>query len=634
MPVERWLYAWRVRLRALLDRNRADRELDDELRHHVALEIEARCAQGVPPAEARRQALAVLGGLATTREEVRASRFGASIGEGLRDVRYGLRLLRRNPGFAAAAVLTLALAIGATTTVFSVVDAVLLQPPPFPDPERLVTLWQTDPASENRPVEAAPANFLDWRDRARSFAHLAASDPWAFDFTGAGEPEVLYGAKVTEGFFAALGTSAVHGRTFLPDEFRAGSQVVVLADGLWQRRFGGDADILGQSLVLDGEPHTVVGVLAPDFELRVERGRADRDLFAPRATGEWETSQRSGGWWYVIGRIRPDVTLAEAQAEMDAVAGRLAVEHPRTNTGVGARVIPLRAHQVETVRATLLLLWGAVVFVLLIACANVANLMLARSTHRAQEFAIRAALGGGPARLLRQLLTESIVIAALGGFGGLMLTAGALELIPALMPDDVPRLTRVAVNGRLLGFSAGLVLATAFLFGFAPVRQALRQDTTGLLAIGRRVGASFASHRLRRVLVTAEVALALVLLFGAGLLVQSFARLVSVDLGFAPDNTVALQVFLDSRIRVRGSRELLPGDASAHPRPAGRGGRRCRFFVSPRAGRPDDRDAVNAARPAVASGRRGAFHVRVPGDSRLPRSDAAPDQKRALVRRA
>ncbi|MCY4121895.1 MAG: ABC transporter permease [Acidobacteria bacterium] len=252
MPWERWLYAWRARLRALLDRGRADRELDDELQHHLAREIEVRRANGLPAAEARRQALAALGGLAPIREQVRASRFGAALGEGLRDVRYGLRLLRRHAGFTAATVLTLTLSIGATTAIFSVVDAVLLQPPSFSDPERLVTLWQTDPDDGNRPVAVGPADFLDWRDRARSFERVAAMDPWSLDFTGAGEPEILTGSLVTEGFFEMLGVNAVQGRTFLPEEYLPGSGVIVLTNGLWQRRFGGEEDIIGRSLVLEG----------------------------------------------------------------------------------------------------------------------------------------------------------------------------------------------------------------------------------------------------------------------------------------------------------------------------------------------------------------------------------------------
>ncbi len=539
MPLLRWVYAWRVRCRALLDRGRADRELDDELRDHVEREIAARCARGTPPAQARRQALAALGGLASARDRVRSVRFGALPEQALQDVRHGLRLLLRNPGFTAATVLTLTLGIGATTTVFSVVDAVLLQPPPFPDPGRLVTLWQTDPDS-GRPAEPAPANFLDWRAQATSFEHVAAIEPYSFDVTGTGRPEVLYAWAVTEGFFTLLGADAARGRTFRPEEYRPGSGVVVLTDGLWQRRFGRDAGIIGQSLILEGEPYTVVGVLAPDFEVGLERGRGARDIFVPKAIAEWETFSRGDGWWHVVARLRRGVSVSEAQAEMDTVAARLAADHPRTNGGVGARVIPLQARQVEAVRPTLLLLQGLVALVLLIACINVANLMLAHGARRASEFAVRTAVGGGRGRLLRQLLTESAVVSALGGLGGLLLAGWALDLIVGLMPADVPRAAEIAVNGRLLAFAAGLVVVTALAFGSAPAVHVLRQSAHGLLR-EQRTGAGGA--RLRRGLVAAEVALALVLLVGAGLLVQSFARVVNVDLGFTPANTVALQVF-------------------------------------------------------------------------------------------
>ena len=541
MAWEQWLYAWRARLRAFLYRDRANRELDDELQYHLALEIETRCTRGVPRAEARRQALAALGGLESTREHVRASRCGASLEAGLRDVRHGLRLLRRQPGFTAATVLTLALSIGATTAIFSFVDAVLLQPPPFPEPERLVTLWQTDPDDGNRPVPVGPADFLDWRDRVRSFERVAAIDPWSLDFTGAGEPEIFTGSLVTEGFFEMLGVNAVHGRTFLPEEYLPGSGVIVLTNGLWQRRFGGEADIIGRPLVLEGEPYTVIGVLGPDFELGLDR-RGERDFFLPKTFSEYETSSRGPGWWRVMGRLRSEVTLAEAQAEMDAVAARLAQEHPRTNADVGARVIPLQARQVQAVRPTLLLLQGAVLFVLLIACVNVANLMLARCTRRAPEFAVRMAVGGGRGRLLRQLLTENAVITALGGVGGFVFAAASLEAVTAFMPADVPRLGQVAVNPRLLGFAVGLVGVTTLACGMAPALHVVRQNVHDLLR-GQRTGANAVQQRLRRVLVATEVALALVLLVGAGLLLQSFVRLVNVDLGFAPANTVTLQVF-------------------------------------------------------------------------------------------
>ena len=564
MPLERWLYAWRVRLRLLFDRPRADRELDDELRHHVALETEARRAQGVAPAEARRQALAALGGLASARSQVRETWFGAAVEHALQDVRYALRTLRRNPGFAASTVLTLTVAVGATTSTFSVVDAVLLRPPPFPEPDRLVTLWQTDPENADRPTEPAPANFLDWREQATSFERIAALEPWSVDLTGADRPEVLYGWKVTEGFFETLGAAPAHGRTFRPDDHRPGSRVVVLTDGLWRRRFDGDPGIIGRALVLDGQPHTVAGVLAPDFELRLEGRRSDRDFFLPKAVAEHEAFIRGGGWWKAVGRVRPGVALAEAQAEMDAVAARLAADHPRTNAGVGARLVPLQARQVEGVRRVLLLLWGAVVFVLLIACVNVANLMLARHARREQEFAVRAAVGGGPGRLLRQLLTESAVVAALGGAGGLAAAAWALDLLVALMPADVPRLAQIGVNGRILGLTGGLVVLAALGFGCAPAVRILRSDVDGAAARGgSRADGAGPRQRLRRTLVAAEVALALVLLAGAGLLLQSFVRLVNVDLGFAPRNTAALQVFHYGADRVEAApnffRETLAG---------------------------------------------------------------------------
>ena len=502
-------------------------------------------------------------GQATLEPEQQVVHLGAALEQLFGDVRFGLRLLRREPGFAATTVLTLTLAIGATTTIFSVVDAVLLQPPPFPEPDRLVTLWQTDPNNANRPVEPAPANFLDWREQATSFEQVAAVEPYSFDFTGDGAPEVFYASLVTEGFFEVLGAGAALGRTFLPEEFQPGSGVVVLTHGFWERRFGGDAGILGRPLTLDGQPYTVVGVLPADFELALEGGRGERDVYAPKAIAEYETYIRANGWWHVVARVRPEVTPAGAQAEMDAVAARLAADYPRTNTGVGARVIPLHTRQVAAVRPALLLLWGGVALVLLIACVNVANLMLARCTRRAQEFTIRTAVGGGRIRLLRQLLTESVVIAALGGVGGVALTVYALHAIVALMPADVPRVAEVTVNGRILGFAVGLVLATAMAFGLAPALQMFRRDVAGLLR-AQRAGATAAQQRLRRALVAAEVALALVLLVGAGLLLQSFSRLVNVDLGFAPGNAVALQVFAWNRqagdeARVNFFRETLRG---------------------------------------------------------------------------
>ena len=466
---------------------------------------------------------------------------GTLLKQVLQDARYGFHMLRRNPGFTTAVVLTLAFGIGATTTIFSVVDAVLLQPLPFPDPDRVVTVWQTDPQNGNQPADVAPANFLDWREQAQSYDHMASVEPWSFDFTGGEQPEVFLVSLVSEGFFKALGITAVHGRTFLPEEFEHGSRAVaVLTDGLWRRRFGADPTLIGRSLTFDARPYTVVGVLPPDFKLGL--ASREREVFAPKIVAEYESRLRGSAWWHVIGRLRSDVTIAEAQAEMDTIAGRLAVDYPRTNTDVGARVIPLHARQVGTVRPALLLLAGAVIFLLLIACVNVANLMLVQNGRREHEFAIRAALGGGRARLLRQLMTESVIIAAVGSLGGIMLATYALELVVAFGPSDVPRLQDLTVDARVFVFTMLLFVVTAFGFGMAPAMQTVRsRGQASAITHGHRGGAT-GRLRLRRWLVTTEVAFAFVLLVGAVLLAQSFARLIDVDLGFAAENMVALQV--------------------------------------------------------------------------------------------
>ena len=540
MPFERWLYAWRARLQRALDRERSERDLDEELRSHLAQEVEALRARGVPAADARRQALAALGGVESVKESVREMRPGASFEQVCQDVRYGVRLLRRNPGLATATILTLALGIGAATTVFSVVDAVLLQPPSFAGSERIVTVWQTDPENGNQPADVAPANFLDWRDQAQSYERLAAMEPTSLDFMGRDEPEVFLASFVSEGFFQALGVTAAHGRTFLPEEFARGNRpVVVLTDVLWRRRFGADPDLVGRVLRLDAQPYTVVGVLPPSFRLGL--ASREREAFVPKIFAEYESYIRASSWWQVVGRLRPGVTVAEAQAEMTAIAGRLARDHPRTNTDVGARVIPLHTRQVAAVRPALFLLAGAVAFVLFIACVNAAGLMLAHNSRRRSEFAIRMALGGGGTRLLRQLITESVVIAALGAGGGLALAAGALDLVVAFGPAEVPRLQNVTIDTRVLGFALLLVVVTALGCGAAPAVRTIREQTRAI-AHGQRSGATLGERRLRSGLVTAEVAFTLVLLVGAGLLVQSLARLVDVDLGFAPENTIAMQV--------------------------------------------------------------------------------------------
>ena len=540
IAIRRRLYAWRVLLRRVFDPGRAEQELQEELQSHVAQEIAARQARGVPASDARRQALAAFGSVESVKESVRQTRPGAAVGQLLQDVRFGLRMLRRSPGFTTAAVVTLALGIGSATTIFSVVDAVLLQPPPFSEPDRIVTVWQTDPENANRPADVAPANFLDWRAQAGSFDQLASMEPTSVDVTGGDEPEVFLASFVSEGFFEALGVTAAQGRTFVPDEFAVGNRpVAVLTDALWRRRFGADPDLVGRALRLDGQSYTVVGVLPPSFQLGL--ASRERELFLPKIFAEYEYRLRASSWWHVVGRLRPGVTVAEAQAEMTTIAGRLAADYPRTNTDVGARVIPLHARQVGSVRPALFLLVGAVFFLLLIACVNTANLMLTQHGRREREFAIRKCLGGGRTRLARQLMTESVLVAALGAVGGVALAAAALDLVVTFGPADVPRLQGLAIDARVVGFVVLLVVVTAVGFGAAPATRTLRGQVRAV-SHGQRSGATPGQRRLRSGLVAAEVAFTLVLLVGAGLLVRSLARLVDVDLGFAAENTVALQV--------------------------------------------------------------------------------------------
>ena len=362
MPFERWLYAWRARWRALFDRGRADRELDDELRDHVARETAALRARGVSPADARRQTLASLGGLASAQDRVRAVRFGALAEQVLQDVRHGLRLLVRNPGFTAATVVTLTVGSGQRPAFSRSSTPFSSSRRRSPEPGRLVPLWETDPTDGDRATEVAPANFLDWRAQATSFEEVAAIVPYSFDATGASEPEVLYASLVTEGFFRPR--ADVPARRVPRRERRRRSDRRLLAAAV--RR--GPRCRRGVARARRRAAHRR-RVLAPDFELALERGQdaQARDLYAPKTIEEWATFRRGGGWWQVMARLRPEASVDSARAEMHTVAARLAADHPRTNEGVGARVIRLQSRQVENVRPTLLLLQGFVLLVLLIA---------------------------------------------------------------------------------------------------------------------------------------------------------------------------------------------------------------------------------------------------------------------------
>jgi putative ABC transport system permease protein len=479
----------------------------------------------------------------------------------LQDMRYGARMLLKNPGFTFVAVLVLALGIGANTALFSVVNGVLLKPLPYSDPERIVTLWERNERDGVERDDVSPANFLDWQERATVFSEMASANPFSFDYTGGDEPEVLRNALVSRGFFQILGTDALHGRTFLPEEYQPGkSQVVVLGHGLWQRRFGGDPKIVGRTLTLDDKPYVVVGIMPPEFRLHLFD--KPEEMWSPQVLTEDLRSQRKATYLKVIARLKAGATVEGARAEMDTIAARLSEEHPSTNRGVGVTAVTLPEQMTGKWRPALLVLLGAVGLVLMIACANVANLLLARGAAREREFAIRGAVGASRLRLVRQLLTENLMLAATGCAGGLAFAAWGVDLIVALNPTDIPRIEQVGIDGATLGFAVGVSLLTALVFGLVPALLYSKTDLNlSLKESGRAVTAGLAGSRLRGGLVIMEIALSFVLLIGAGLLLRSFAHLLRVDPGFAPDRAIALQTFIWDRYRTPEQRTAYVNEA-------------------------------------------------------------------------
>lgn len=455
----------------------------------------------------------------------------------LADLRYGLRMLRNNPGFTAVAVITLTLGIGANTAIFSVVSGVLLNPLPYPEPDRLVALYsktaQFDQGSISYP------NLLDWIRDNRSFSDLAGYRSDDFNLTGMGEPERIAGEMVSASFFPVLGVKAALGRTFLGSEDQAGAApVVVISSGLWKRKFGSSPDAVGKTMTLDGKPYTIVGVLPPGFRY-VGINYQRSDAFTP--IGQWTDpsfrDRRISMGTDAVGRLKPGVTLEQAKANMSQLGNHLAEAYPEADKGVGITLVGLKENIVGRIRPFLLLLQAAVGFVLLIACVNVANLLLARSTGRTREFAIRAALGASRKRALRQLLTESVLLGSAGGGLGLLLAAWGLKAALGALPEALPRAEDVHLDGRALLFTLGASLLASVLFGLAPAFKSSQVDLQETLKEGGR-GSSSARRRAQMVFVVMEVALALVLLAGGGLMIRSLGKLWSVDPGFNPRNTL------------------------------------------------------------------------------------------------
>ena len=473
--------------------------------------------------------------------------------EMFQDLRFGLRMLLKNPGFTLIAVFTLALGIGLNTAIFSVVNAVLLRALPYPQAERIVVLWGKNESLKLNQIEfpASYPDFMDWRERSRSFTQIAAMLPGSFNLSGGGEAERVGGVEVSADFFNALGVGAALGRAFNAEEERGGAEpVVLLGHGLWSRRFGADPQIIGRTVTLDSKRYRVVGVMPAGFafphgtDLPTLFGFPERvDLWTPLIPQDYQRNQRGNRGMVVLARLKPGVTQAQAQSEMSAIAGHLETQYPGTNRGFGIQVIPLYEQIVGAIRPALLTLFAAVGLVLLIACANVANMLLARATTRGKELAIRSALGAGWLRVARQMLTESLLLAGLGGGAGWLLARWATSVLLRLSSDRVPRADEVGMDYRALAFTALLSLLTGVVFGAVPAWQAARMNMNETLkASGQNTARG--GQRTRSLLVIAEVALTLVLTVGAGLLVRSFLRLQQVDIGFNPQNLLTAQINL------------------------------------------------------------------------------------------
>ena len=525
----------------LLRRRQLDADLAEELDGYVALLEREHRSRGMPPEAARRAAL-MEAGRAHVREEAREARAGAAFESLLQDVRYGIRSLRRTPGFTAAAVLALGLGIGATAAIVSVIDGVLLRPLPYAAPERLMVVMH------NIDDAVAPGNFLDWRRMAASFERMGGAVYWQPNLTG-DRPEKILAVRVTSDVPAMLGVAPILGRLFTAAHDQSEARDVIISHALWQRLFAGDSAALGRTLTLDGQSYAVIGVMPEAFDFPPFWAKGAQ-LWAPLAiTGE-ETTRRLGNYLRVFARLKPGVSVASARAEMDAITARLEQQFPRTNQNV--TVTPLLDVVVGQVRPAIRLLFGAVLCVLLIACANVAHLLLARAAAREREMAVRLALGAGRGRVARQLLTESLLLALAGGAAGLLVAWGAVRALVLLSGDALPRVEAVGINGTVALATLAIAAMTGMLFGVAP---SLRSGAASFVKLrdGARASGSTRRGRLRSILITSEFALALVLLAGAGLLVRSFIALRSADPGWDPSHLATAVV------TVTGSADAEPG---------------------------------------------------------------------------
>ena len=532
------------RFGGLFNKQRKDRELDDEIESHLQLHIEDNLRLGMTPEEARREAMITLGGIESTKEAYRDQRGLPFLETFFRDLRYGARMLFKNPGFTAVAVLTLALGIGANTAIFSIVNGVILKPLPFREPDRLVTVWERDLHRNVEQEFVTPPNYADWKEQNRVFDQMAYwNGVESVNLVMREGVEKARRACAESSLFSILRAVPLLGRSFLPEEDQLqGNRVAILSYDLWQRRFAGNSNVLGQSFTLgahNGRDYTVIGVMPPGFSF------PDRcELWLPAGWNGVPRDRRGGHWLSVIARLKPGVTLSHARTEMNTIQRRLEQQYREAFIGSEVAIVPLLEQTVgRTARRALLVLWAVVAGVLLIACANVANLLLARAASRQKEIALRAALGAGRWQVVRQLLTESLLLSLLGGALGVFLGAWGLKLFVATASGQIPRLEGVTLDIGALLFTLAASLVTGLVFGLAPALQFSRPNVNEVLKDTSRGGSSsLHAGRMRNVLIVSEIALSLVLLVGAGLMLRSFARLAWMDRGFNPEHVLTAQI--------------------------------------------------------------------------------------------
>lgn len=538
-----WVYGLQARLRAISRMTRADRELDDELSFHLEMQRRENLRSGMSDAEATRRARIALGGLEQTKDSAREGRPLHALQTLTQDVRYALRLIRRSPVFAAVTVLTVALGIGANAAIFSIVNGVLLRPLPYADPDRLVRVYLVDPTQGITDGRLSVPEVADWRARSRALASMGGAISIPMILTGQGEPTEHQAAIVVGDLFGTMGVAARIGRTLTEEDLRQAIPHAVISERLWTTRFGRDPGIVGRAIVMGNLTSTIVGVMPSEFRYPA----SDTDFWAPESALPMEAlgpRVRSQRQFEAIARLAPGVTIERAQEDVDTIAARLASEFPDTNKGwSAARVVPLRTVVVGEVDTALLLVLTVVGLILLIACANLANLLLARAKAREHEFATRAALGAARTRIVRQLLTESLVLGILGGVVGLALAWWGVQALLALSAGTLPRVEDVRVDGRVVAFGLLLAAVTAVLFGILPALRAAHAAPQRAMRSGR--GSFDGAARLRSALVVAQVAFAVVLVISANLFARSFVELRHADAGFDPERVLAATLQLN-----------------------------------------------------------------------------------------